>query len=103
MVDGVSRTMMAGGKLYMLGTQGRTGAKSLPTNLGGIIGSAADYLINPDASSMGVEGNFQHWLGYTNDIFSIITDNPLFTQSVPSAITDADNIINNPLSTWYEK
>jgi hypothetical protein len=76
MADGVSRTLLAGAKIYALASSGRKSAEALPTNMAGTAGLALDYLTNSG-------GIFQTSLGTMNDFATLFA-----TGGLPGALSD---------------
>jgi RHS repeat-associated protein len=82
MVDGVSRSILAVGKIYTLATGGKNAVDGVPTNAGGVVGSVVDWAINPNGPA-----NFQKTFGLVNDFASLIA--PGGTENAISEISQA--------------
>jgi hypothetical protein len=95
LVDGASRAMFGGAKIYMLATEGKKAAEGVPENMGGAIGVGADYIFgtgNLFQSSLSTANSFTT-LFFSGGTYGIAED---LSEGIESAnlIQRAMNIVS---------
>jgi len=108
MVDGASRAILGGAKLYALATDKKSIAETVPENMLGAFGYAVDHVTNSNMSDDQI-GSWQNGLGTVNEAISLILS-PYTEEYAPNGIIKTADIwlngprgVNGPIGSYGQK